>query len=241
MVGSAFNFIQGWFVSVPANPALDLGDGDGFTFEAWINPISTTTTLPICGWGTSGSRISPGVRFQISSNAAFQTILVQANRQTTTLETAPLVAQANVWQHIALSCNTTNGEMAIYVNGVLLARTNLGPVALLTSGNFNLGSSDGSGQLFLGGFDEPAVYRRALTEGEIQSIYLARDAGKCPLPPPPCAPVPPGVVAWWPGESNTWDVAGGFNASFGSPIPSTSRYTILVSWVPLSNSRTTGN
>jgi len=224
-VGSAFNFIQGRFVTVPANPALDLGSGDGFTFEAWIQPISTASTRPICGWGTSGSRITPGVHFQISSNDAFQTILVQANRQTTTLETAPLVAQAKVWQHVALSCNTTNGEMAIYVNGVLLARTNLGSVALLTSGNFNLGSSDGSDLgLFLGGFDEPALYRRALTEGEIQSIYLTRDAGKCPLPTPPCAPSPPGVVAWWPGESNTWDVAGGFIASYQPPISPTSQF-----------------
>lgn len=226
MVGSAFNFISSRFVSVPANPVLDLGSGAGFTFEAWINPTRTTTPLPICGWGTSGSWIYPGVRFQISSNAVFQAVLVQANKQTTWLETAPLVAQENLWQHVALTCNTTNGEMAIYVNGALLARTNLGPVALLTSGNFNLGSSDGNLQrLFRGGVDEPALYRRALTEGEIQSIYLARTAGKCPLPPaPPCVPVPSGVVAWWPGESNTWDVAGGFNASFGIPLPPTSQH-----------------
>src|SRR5690606_17306480 len=32
------------------------------------------------------------------------------------------------------------------------------------------------------------------------------------LPVPDCSPAPAGLVAWWPGESNLWDVIGGNDA-----------------------------
>lgn len=39
------------------------------------------------------------------------------------------------------------------------------------------------------------------------------------LPPPPCTPAPDGVIAWWPGQSNLWDVVGGFDATLYQTLP----------------------
>jgi hypothetical protein len=39
------------------------------------------------------------------------------------------------------------------------------------------------------------------------------------LPPPPCTPTPDGVIAWWPGQSNHWDVVGGFDATPAQALP----------------------
>lgn len=36
--------------------------------------------------------------------------------------------------------------------------------------------------------------------------------------PPPCGPVPSGAVAWWPGQSNTWDVLGGYDGVWTNTI-----------------------
>ena len=65
--------------------------------------------------------------------------------------------------------------------------------------------------------DELGIYNRALSAAEILAIYNAGSAGKCP--PPPCAPVPAGLISWWPGQNSTADVAGGNNgtvAGFGT-------------------------
>jgi hypothetical protein len=212
LVGRAFRFTQGVFMTVPATAALDVGKGDGFTFETWVNP-ERNYSGGIFGWGLAQ------VGLQIGGYGEFVAYLVKTNGQGIALRTPPATVQAGVWQHIALSCNNANGDVVLYVHGAPVAQTNLGPVKLLTTGALYIGSADGRGYL-QGSLDEPALYGRALSQAEIQSIHLAGAAGKCPPPnPPTCTPPAPGIVAWWPGESNTWDVAGGFNASYWQQPP----------------------
>jgi hypothetical protein len=45
------------------------------------------------------------------------------------------------------------------------------------------------------------------------------------LPPPVCLPAPDGAIAWWPGESNTADVIGGFDATLLQSPPAYLLYT----------------
>jgi hypothetical protein len=46
------------------------------------------------------------------------------------------------------------------------------------------------------------------------------------LPPPDCAIAPMGIVGWWPGQSNLWDVIGGNDATiYQSQTPPASLYT----------------
>jgi hypothetical protein len=40
-------------VKIPAGPSLDVGAGDGFTLEAWINPFSLNRRGPIFEWNNS--------------------------------------------------------------------------------------------------------------------------------------------------------------------------------------------
>jgi len=214
VVGSAFKFPRTWFLTVPPAGALDPGAGEGFTFETWMNPESKGSR-GVFGWGISQVRLHTG------QSAELQAYLIKINGQAIVLRSAPSVVQTNTWQHVALTCNTTNGEAVLYLNGSPVAQTNIGPGALRTSGTLTIGSADGRGY-FDGSMDEPALYARALSHTEIQSIYLAESGGKCPPPfPQTCTPAPADVVAWWPGESNTWDVAGGLNASFGFQPPPT--------------------
>ena len=37
----------GGYVLIPASPILDVGKGDGFTIEGWINPTTTANPMPI--------------------------------------------------------------------------------------------------------------------------------------------------------------------------------------------------
>ncbi len=197
VVGMAFQFTLRNFITVPANAALDVGRGDGFTFEAWMHP-NRSDTGGVFGWGL------PQVRLEIGKSGELIAYLVKTNGQSNVLRTSPATVQAGAWQHIALSCNTASGDMALYINGTPAAQTNLGPVALRTSGTFNIGSADGRGYL-QGSLDEPALYARALSQAEIQSIYLAGQAGKCAPPPQNCIPLAADIAGWWRGESNALD------------------------------------
>jgi hypothetical protein len=205
-VGRAFVIgINGF--SAPVAPELNLGTGPGFTFESWINPTSVTGTYSICGWGGSGLigvPVAPfGVNLRIVSPGILEAQLVRTNGQTTILRTAAGALQLSEWQHVALSCDTSNGLMSIVLNGVSVAQTNIGSTALRTLGAFRVGTISATG--FPGLLDEPTLYGRVLSQSEIAAIYLADEAGKCPLPPLPCLQPAPEMVAWWRGESNTVD------------------------------------
>ena len=65
-----------------------------------------------------------------------------------------------------------------YTGGIFPGTDDLGIGANV--GNLPIGSSAG---VFFGLIDEPALYNRALSAQEIQNIYLAGAAGKCPVPP----------------------------------------------------------
>ena len=86
------------------------------------------------------------------------------------------------WHHIAL---TYDGSRArLYVDGrveVLMDRTYF----TNSTGHAYLGSNDvfaASGDWFAGFVDEVSIYGRALAPSEIEAIYNAGDAGKCPAP-----------------------------------------------------------
>ena len=92
--------------------------------------------------------------------------------------------QTGQWQHFAATFDTTNG-LRLFINGTLAAQTNtlLRPIGILDPtqqpaigiGNSGIDNDDFS---FNGLLDEIALYSRALSPGEIQSIYNAGGSGK---------------------------------------------------------------
>jgi uncharacterized protein (TIGR03437 family) len=82
----------------------------------------------------------------------------------------------NEWQHIAVIFSATNVEF--FKNGVRFAYGSA-PGASPTGQKLWIGGSPGYGEYFKGLIDEPAVYNRALSVTEIQTIYTAGSAGKC--------------------------------------------------------------
>lgn len=121
------------------------------------------------------------------------------------------VIPANQWSHVAVTFDQPSGEARLYVNGQTVAAASLGSFTPETSvplqiGRRPTGSFDGGGGLvFNGRIDEVSIYSRALSAPEIQTIFTAGSAGKCPEI---CTPVADGLVGWWRGETNALDTAG---------------------------------
>ena len=90
--------------------------------------------------------------------------------------TAP---QVGVWYYLAGTYDSSNGKLKLYVNGVLEGSAHAGfplncgkrPLFIGTSGEWWDGKLQGD-------VDRVAIYNRALSAGEIQSIYKAGGAGK---------------------------------------------------------------
>ena len=87
---------------------------------------------------------------------------------------------------------------AFYLNGVMVASTNLGSFTpqtsfanLLIGARTTFNSVANPSDRFSGGLDELGLYNRALSPAEIQSIYNASSAGKCDVAVAPSIVVQP--------------------------------------------------
>jgi hypothetical protein len=191
-VGQSFqllNYSNGW-MHVPASPSLNVGAGAGLTVEGWINVASVDGFHPIAEWH-GATRNDAGVQLWLNSNpgesGALFASVVDANHNTHNLLSADGVVQPNVFQHVALTYDKASGVATLYLNGEIVAQSNVGSIVPLTAGAdlyFGYRPLDVPGDwtygAILGGsLDEFAVYNRALGSGEIASIYNSGSNGKC--------------------------------------------------------------
>ncbi|MEY4387188.1 MAG: hypothetical protein RLY20_2471, partial [Verrucomicrobiota bacterium] len=201
-VGQAFSFNEtNSAVVIPANPLLDVGNGPGFTVEAWINPSNVTNALPLFEWNDGNYwgvhfYIAPGQPTAGSPGPAgpgqLYANVVDVWGGWHQLGSPAGAVAAGVFQHIALTYDQGSGVATIYRNGQIVSQLGIGSFPLRTGYDLYLGRRQapaGEACSFAGLMDEPSIYNRALTQTEIRSIVNARSLGKCNLPPnhPPVA------------------------------------------------------
>ena len=208
-VGNAF-YLNGSnaYVKVPASSSLNVGTGSGFTFETWINP-TTLNPQPLAEWNGNSGDSGIGAHFWISEGKFFPgpAGCLYANLVDTAggdhyFSTDGGVATTNAYQHIALTYDEASGVAVIYSNGMAVQTSNLGTFIPQTSFDFYLGdrpSGFGAGSTYGGAMDEPSLYNRALSAGEIAAIYNAGSGGKCNSHPSPPLPRTATATAEWAG------------------------------------------
>ena len=184
-VGNAFHYDNSpGYVSIPAAPSLDVGQGAGLTLEAWIQPADLQNEIPIFEWQYNTNTSANGIHFWVSSingpGCLFANI-VDSSFVSHWIYSAPGIVTAD-YQHVALTYDKASGVASIYRNGVLVASQNLGSFTPNTTGNLLLGERtylQGQPQFhYLGNLDEMSVFGRALSQSEIASIYNAGSTGK---------------------------------------------------------------
>ncbi|MEI7938094.1 MAG: LamG-like jellyroll fold domain-containing protein [Verrucomicrobiota bacterium] len=182
-VGQAFCFNgTNADVRLPASASLNVGLSAGFTIETWINPADITQQHPLVEWNDG----SFGVHLWIAGDGpgALWFAVKDTGLNDHVLSSAAGLLVSNVWQHVAATYTKSNGNAVVYVNGVPRAQANLGVVTPRTIGDLYFGLrpyDGGAGMRFAGLMDEVSLYNRALSAAEIQAIYSADGAGKCPV------------------------------------------------------------
>ena len=155
-VGQAFNFnAAGANVRVPASSSLDVGAGNGFTLETWINPADVSTWHPLVEWNSGSVGVNLGVA---GVGAGSLWISVKSTDLIDhPLSSAAGLVTANVFQHVAVTYDKTTGNAALYLNGAVVAQGNLGIVRPMTTGDLYFGFrpfDGGAGTRFVGLMDE---------------------------------------------------------------------------------------
>jgi hypothetical protein len=184
-VGQAFSFNgTSSYVRVADNPNLRFTKA--LTIEAWIYPTSVGGYYNIvCKWDYAVvnaqksyvTGLLPDGRIGLGICADGDCMVVTGANSTN-------LVPVNQWTHFAGTYDGSNIRM--YVNGVCESQTPCNYSAFPGTGDLLIGAaSAGGGQVispFAGLIDEPSVYNRALSAAEIQAIYNAGSAGKCPVP-----------------------------------------------------------
>lgn len=180
-VDQAFSFVQGGpVVSIPDAPSNSFGAGQDLSIDFWMRTTNTGTQVLM-------SKMLPG-------QAGFQIYLLDSGMLHVDTRTsgsaglsdgimAPQLRDGN-WHFISVSIDwqSTTGHRVRIDNGAVsvLDPTSLQNGSIAAATPFLLGGrSDINGSAFEGELDEVELFDRALSDEELEAIYLAGSAGKC--------------------------------------------------------------
>jgi beta-lactamase regulating signal transducer with metallopeptidase domain len=170
-------------VIIPATPSLDVGRGDGFTVDAWINPDGLDQQCPLVEWNSGSGGVSFMIVEDYGPGALYAKITDVGHTNHTIVSSGGLV-QPYLYQHVAVTYDRLKGMGALYFNGKLVALAFLGFFEPLTDGDLHFGfrcPGEFRSTRFKGQIDEIQIFNSALSQPEIQTLYQAGRHGKSPF------------------------------------------------------------
>jgi hypothetical protein len=182
-VGQAFSFNGiSSCIKIPANPALDVGAGEGFTIMAWIKPTQIDGFHPLFVWtDTTAMNFSIGAR---PSDSGVLWGCITDGVGNRFVVSHPGVLASGVFQHIAVTFDKASNVGTWYLNGVIVARRQLSGQVTGTKGDFWISRRDTtqgnwtSNRSFAGLMDELAIYNRALSASEVKAVCTEQNHGE---------------------------------------------------------------
>lgn len=187
-VGQGFNVVGG-FMQVPNSPSLRFTNA--LTVEAWVNPAaaSPSPARTIVSKSDYFDRVPDGTNSSFyvgltNGNRPFFVVMPTGSPRTNVSIFAAQGIPTNQWSLIVATYN--GAVLRLYVNGSVVAQTNYSAGIFPGTSDIGVGGTPYVGGLFLpftGTVDEVSLYNRALSDGEIVSIYNADGTGKCFQPP----------------------------------------------------------
>ena len=177
-------------IRIPASPALDIGAGDGFTIMAWIKPSDVDGLHPLFQW-SDNNMLNLWIGVRPSENGVLRGDITD-DGENHFVVSQPGVLASGIFQHIAFTYEKDSGIGTLYVNGVIVAERNLGSQLVAhTKGDLWFSQIDrhpgnwSTDRAFAGLMDEIAIYNRALSSSEIQSVCTEQNhGGQLMLPTP---------------------------------------------------------
>jgi hypothetical protein len=183
---AAYSFASG-YVSVNSG---SFGSAS-FTFSAWAKPNSITGN----GFGDIGGTYFNYQGYFVGIQNGIPKARIHSSVNNSIQEVASAQAVLpNEWYHITVTYETP--ILKIYVNGINTGTVNTGTFQFTNRNSFAIGRSpwvlNESQSSFPGSIDDVAIYNRALTPIEINSVYT-NTTGNTGGGTTTTSPVPPGI------------------------------------------------
>jgi hypothetical protein len=157
----SFDGLSDW-VSIPDSSTLDVSDA--MTLEAWVLPTELGSSWRTVLFKEQHGNVVYSLYAGSGTGVPATSVFVGGSESELR---GPDVVQTGQWTHLAATFTGT--ELRLYVNGALVAtRPAAGSVAP-SEGPLRIGGNGVWPEWFAGRIDEVRVYRRALTQGEIQN------------------------------------------------------------------------
>ncbi|TDX03113.1 sialidase family protein [Kribbella sp. VKM Ac-2566] len=159
------------YVEVPYDRSIDLG-ADDFTMMAWIRYGATTGTHAILWAYRTGSGSTPQVWLRAEPESKRIRALLSVDRFNVTVQSASAYND-DQWHHVVLQ--RVGGKLRLLVDGAEVGSV-AAPAGSVTAGKefgvqgIHVGQRVDGVNRFHGALDEVRVYRRALTDNELQQI-----------------------------------------------------------------------
>ncbi len=174
-VGQAMQFASGSCIAGPDSASLELVGATALSVLAWIE--TTASCLPTDHGIILNKENTYELGIECSSGTLFQEAIQLSDGQWAWNGTG--VVSASAWHHVAVVWD--GATVHHYVDGAEAYTRPLAGAFAARNAGFGIGcrsvASDGSlasaGSWFIGAIDEVAVYRRALSSGEIAAYYSA--------------------------------------------------------------------
>jgi len=141
------------------------------TVEMWINPKEFKNYQALLFYGTA----SLGSGFLFSTGGATEgttNLMLGIYSENSGSSTGNLTL--NVWQHIAITVNTS-GNVSVYINGEGEEVRGVSGMNTVLGGTYKIGDGWNVNDDFNGTIDEVAIYNRTLSAAEIADHYRSED------------------------------------------------------------------
>jgi len=174
---------------------ISLAETKNFTYEAWVATTNTGSSKYIFAEaqmaGTTGALSH--IRIDITTGYAKFGMYDDANSTGDGVLTNAAALHDGAWHHIVATCESSAGEMSLYVDGSLIQHDSHCSAGAFTITNSNIsgrrrGAASTTG--FLGSIAAVRVYSRPLTLAEVEQNFAAGVNGDV-------------EVAAWPGMTVT--------------------------------------
>lgn len=169
------NRAAGWFdgtsgYAETAGPALHTEQS--FSVSAWVYLAGGVTTDRVV-LGQDGAQVSA---FRLGYDAAARrwSVVVPTGDRPVVLTSTEAAGPAD-WSHLTVTYEANNGELRLYVNGVL-SGLRLGVTVPESTGPFTIGRGKANGAptgFFPRGIDDVRAFGKALTDGEVRRVHDA--------------------------------------------------------------------
>jgi hypothetical protein len=146
--------------------------GSSFTLTGWVKLTDLGGVYALWGKGTFAGFSNVDYDLEFTSAGAWMRVIVGTGSSSVILTATNVTLTAGTWCFVAAGYDAGTGNLFIRVNGASRMTASLGGSPVVTTSLATLGAwGPGNGAAFKGSIDEAGMWLRALSDGELDTLY----------------------------------------------------------------------